>query len=215
MSDDSCVTCQARDDELKLTLAPRLIDSKRWFVEHVHPTSVPGWLVLVLQRHAGSLHELRRSEFKEFGMLAHRLSRAIHRATDSEKEYLVKFAERPGHEHVHFHLIPRASGMSPSLRGPAVFSQMGSRVEEAVSAEQMQAVVGSVMRQLRLQRMVSRGRYVVALAAVAVLVAAALRVGRGRPAGAPDPAPAPVELPVAAAPEVTTGVVPDPEPPRS
>ena len=45
--DDNCGSCQSVQGKISLTNAPRILETTHWLIEHVHPTSIQGWLVLV------------------------------------------------------------------------------------------------------------------------------------------------------------------------
>lgn len=70
--DPQCRSCQAIRGELSLTNAPRILESDHWIVEHGHPTAVLGWLVLVLNRHCGAIHDLTPTELEEVAHLGRR-----------------------------------------------------------------------------------------------------------------------------------------------
>jgi diadenosine tetraphosphate (Ap4A) HIT family hydrolase len=97
-------------------------------VEHAYPSSLLGWVVIVLRRHAEALHDLWRAEGEELGLLQWAMSRVLASETSCLKEYSVFFAEAPGFQHVHVHLIPRAPDLPPELRGGRIFTFL--QVEE-------------------------------------------------------------------------------------
>lgn len=77
-----------------------------WDVAHAYGTSVEGWTVLVLRRHAATLAELTTEEASELGPLVRLVSRTPSEVTGCAKTYVAQFAEAPRHQHVHFHVIP-------------------------------------------------------------------------------------------------------------
>src|SRR5438045_2160091 len=95
-----CITCDALAGEVVLTNGPRLELDEHWRVEHCHPVAFTGWLVLVLRRHARSLHELTDAEAASLGRWVAELPKALHSATGSEVEYVMQFAEGEGFHHV-------------------------------------------------------------------------------------------------------------------
>jgi HAD superfamily hydrolase (TIGR01662 family) len=133
--DGNCSTCQSVQGKISLKNAPRILETTHWLVEHAHPTSVQGWLVLVLRRHALSLHELTPAEAAEFGRLLPLACQALHLTLQTEKEYVMQFAEKEGFGHVHFHVIARLPNWPDGLKGPAVFSGLGAQVENPLPAE--------------------------------------------------------------------------------
>lgn len=137
-----CVTCRALAGEVVLTNGPRLELDDHWRVEHCHPVAVPGWLVLVLRRHARSLHELTEDESSALGRWLAVLPKALHHATGCEIEYVMQLAEGQGFHHVHFHVVARGAMWNPEWTGPAVFGALG--VSDPVSAEDVTQIVNAV-----------------------------------------------------------------------
>ncbi len=125
--DDKCKSCQAIQGLISLTNSPRIFETDHWIIEHLHPSSIEGWLVVVLNRHCGALHQLTEEEFTELGRLLRILSQALHEILRTEKEYVVQFAEGDGFNHVHFHVIARLPAWPESLKGASVFSGAGKR----------------------------------------------------------------------------------------
>lgn len=121
-----CRTCLAVAGEISLTEGPRIDLDPHWMVEHCHPVSTPGWFVLVLKRHARALHDLSDDEATSLGHWLPRISRAMHRATGCEVEYVIQLAEGPGFHHVHFHLMARGDDWPDRVRGPRVFDAFGA-----------------------------------------------------------------------------------------
>ncbi len=108
-------------------------------VEHCHPVSTPGWFVLVLKRHARALHDLTDDEAASLGHWLPRVTRAMHRVTQCEVEYVIQLAEGTGFHHVHFHLMARDEQWPDQLRGPRVFAAFGA--EPAVGRERQTELV--------------------------------------------------------------------------
>ena len=119
--DDRCKSCQAIQGLISLTNSPRIYETDHWIIEHVHPTSIEGWLVVVLNRHCSALHELTEEEFTELSQLLRLLCQALHEILNTEKEYVMQFAEGEGFNHVHFHVVARLPVWPESLKGPGVF----------------------------------------------------------------------------------------------
>jgi diadenosine tetraphosphate (Ap4A) HIT family hydrolase len=101
-------------------------------VEHAYPTSLLGWLVIVLKRHAEALHELSHEEGEELGLLQWAVSRALSAEIGCMKEYAVFFAEQPGFSHVHVHMVPRAADLDAALLGGRVFAHLTPRPSEVI-----------------------------------------------------------------------------------
>ena len=66
---DTCKTCAltARRRLGKAPLWDSIYQTEFWDVAHAFNTSLPGWLVLVLQRHIESLDELTEQEPLNWG----------------------------------------------------------------------------------------------------------------------------------------------------
>lgn len=137
-----CQTCRAIAGEISLTLGQRIDLDEHWMIEHCHPVSTVGWLVLVLKRHARALHELTEAEGVALGHWLPRVTRAMHDATGCEVEYVIQLAEGAGFHHVHFHLMARTPDWPSELRGPRVFDAFGA--EPHVSGNEQTAIVESV-----------------------------------------------------------------------
>ena len=136
---DGCRTCQAETGEVSLTNAPRLVETTHWRIERVHPCSIPGWMVVVLRRHAAAIHELSETEWTDLTTLLRALSLAMREVLAAEKEYVIQFAEAAGHAHVHFHVVARTADWPVSQTGPRVFDAL--RDGEPVSTEDATALV--------------------------------------------------------------------------
>ena len=65
------------------------------------------------------------------------------------KTYVALFAEAEGFAHVHFHVIPRASGLEADLRGPRIFGLLGGDSERHVPDGAMDDVATSLAGALR------------------------------------------------------------------
>ena len=120
-----------------LTNVPQILETSLWMIEHVHPTSIRGWLVIVLKRHCSALHNVTPEELDEFSKLLSWTCRGMHEILDSEKEYVMQFAEGEGFHHVHFHVIARLKDWPTHFKGPNVFSGMGGQVENPLSSEEL------------------------------------------------------------------------------
>lgn len=135
----TCKTCEL-DVRRKQGQAPLWDDiyrTKSWVVVHAMDTSLPGWLVLVLQRHIEALDEMTEQESAELGPLIRRVSISLKNVLGCEKTYVIQFAEHRDHPHVHFHVVPRMKNQPASRRSTQVFAYMGVSPEERVSEARM------------------------------------------------------------------------------
>jgi diadenosine tetraphosphate (Ap4A) HIT family hydrolase len=126
-----CRTCSSVSGENPISPAPPIFVGKYWSVEHAWPTSMVGWTVLVLRRHAEALHDLTQDEFAELGELLRSVTPTLRRETGCLKEYVSCYAEAEGFSHIHVHVVPRSADLPFELRGPNVFSLIGPDVETA------------------------------------------------------------------------------------
>ena len=119
---ESCYSCEALRGERHISPADHIYEGRYWIVDHAWPTALVGWVVLVLRRHAAALHELSADEFAEMGALLARTTQALQTETGCTKEYLACFAEADHFQHVHIHVVPRASDLPHELHGPRSFA---------------------------------------------------------------------------------------------
>ncbi|MFJ8746263.1 HIT family protein [Embleya sp. NPDC127516] len=143
---EDCYSC--RQDASYDTLPPRerIASDVLWRVTHSVGTSLPGWLVLVPRRHVTSIANLTDDEAAGLGLWQVRLARALHETTGCAKTYVAQFAEKPGFEHVHFHVVPRMADLAPELRGPKVFTLLHPTGAERVSTVEMDRVALAIRK---------------------------------------------------------------------
>ena len=70
-----------------------------WDVVHAYNSALPGWLVLVAQRHIEAIDELTQSEAAELGLMIRHVSLALKEVTGCLKTYVIQFAEHKDHPH--------------------------------------------------------------------------------------------------------------------
>lgn len=139
--DDNCKSCQAIQGLISLTNTPRILETSHWILEHDYPSSIKGWLVIVLKRHCRALHDLTKEEMLEFGELLSNTCQALHKVMRTESEYVVQFAEGDGFHHVHFHVIARLPQWPDTLRGFNVISGVGKAVINPLQSEDLTPIV--------------------------------------------------------------------------
>jgi diadenosine tetraphosphate (Ap4A) HIT family hydrolase len=135
---DECWSCLSLSGERRISPGPFIHEGRYWMVDHAYATRLPGWLVLVLKRHAEALHELSAEETTEMGDLIRRSGRVLHDVTGCQKEYVSLYAEAPHFAHLHIHIIPRATDLPEDLRGPRIFGLLTA--EKAVAPEVVRAL---------------------------------------------------------------------------
>jgi diadenosine tetraphosphate (Ap4A) HIT family hydrolase len=142
---DDCLTCAAGEGRVQLSLVPSLAVTEHWRVEQGHPSRVQGWLVVVLRRHAAALHDLTTEEWAELATVLAAACQAHRDVVAAEKEYVMQFAEAEGHQHVHFHVVPRLPEWPPELSGPRAMEALGASAADPLTLEE----VGPTLEALR------------------------------------------------------------------
>lgn len=135
-----CYSCEALRGERHISPAAPIYEGQHWRVDHAWPTALAGWLALVLRRHATALHELTADEFAEMGTLLVRAVRALHTETGCAKEYLACFAEADHFNHLHLHIVPRASDLPHEIQGPRVFALLKPEENALAPVAEVQAL---------------------------------------------------------------------------
>jgi diadenosine tetraphosphate (Ap4A) HIT family hydrolase len=146
----ACKTCEliADRDAGTAPLWDCIYRTPLWDVVHSYDTALPGWLVLVARRHIVSLDELTDVEAVELGRLIQKTSLALKEVTGCIKTYVIQFAERAEHPHVHFHVVPRMADLPDNRRGTGIFEYLGVPEEERVSQDVMNAIAAQVRERL-------------------------------------------------------------------
>jgi diadenosine tetraphosphate (Ap4A) HIT family hydrolase len=145
---DDCLTCAAGEGRIQLSLMPGLVVTEHWRVEQGHPTRVRGWVVVVLRRHAPALHDMTPEEWAELATVLAAVCEAHRDVVGAAKEYVLQFAEAPGHQHVHFHVVPRLPEWPPELSGQRVMEALGARAEDPLTLEQAGPTLDAIREQL-------------------------------------------------------------------
>jgi len=150
MTAKHCVTCELTERR-SLGTAPLwdcIHRTRFWDVAHAYNTALPGWLVLVTQRHIEAIDELTDDEAAELGPLIRRVSVALKEVTGCVKTYVIQFAEHEDHPHVHFHIVPRMADQPEDRRSTEVFAYLGVSQDERVGEEQMNDLAARIQRLL-------------------------------------------------------------------
>jgi diadenosine tetraphosphate (Ap4A) HIT family hydrolase len=135
-----CYSCLSVSGERRISPGATIHDGQHWMVDHAYPTSHPGWLVIVLKRHAEALHELSAAELAELGALQARTVRALAAVLHSQKEYVACFSEGEHFQHIHVHVVARPADLPPEQRGPRSFSLLAVAPEAALPAGRVRAL---------------------------------------------------------------------------
>lgn len=122
-----CETCRLtkKRDSGEAPLWDCIVRTNYFDVVHAFNTSLLGWVVLVVRRHIESVDEFTEDEARELGTLIRHVSAALKAILGCSKTYIMQFAEKPGHHHVHFHVVPRMEDMPDEHTGIQVFNYLG------------------------------------------------------------------------------------------
>ena len=95
---------------------------------------------MTARRHVAAIDELTDEESAELGVLLRRSSVALREVTGCVKTYVMQFAEAEGHNHVHFHIVPRMANQPDDRRSTKIFGYLGVSEEERVAEERMNEI---------------------------------------------------------------------------
>lgn len=148
---ENCKTCELIDRRNAGAAPPWdcIHQTPYWDVVHSYDTALPGWLVLVVRRHIVAVDDLTDAEAIELGQLIRRTSIALKEITGCLKTYVVQFAERADHPHVHFHIIPRMADQPQERNSTLIFGYLGVPEEERVSEAMMNSIAVKVRGMLQ------------------------------------------------------------------
>ncbi|MAU08723.1 MAG: HIT family protein [Anaerolineaceae bacterium] len=145
-----CQTCQLikKRDEGTAPLWDSIYRTSYWDVVHSYNTALPGWTVLVCQRHIAAIDEMTEEEAIDLGLLMRRVSIILKEITGCAKTYVIQFAEHPDHPHVHFHLVPRMSDQPDDYKSTRIFNYLGVDEQERVGEEDMNRIANQLRARL-------------------------------------------------------------------
>lgn len=144
-----CLSCKSLRGEITLSPGGVIYQGKYWQVEHVYPTTIRGWLVIVLRRHIRALHELRSQEWDELARIQRVLVNVLRQTMRSEKEYIACFTEQQGFRHIHFHVIAKPRTLPSDARGSRIFSLLKIDKSQAVPVHDVEVLCERLRRRLR------------------------------------------------------------------
>lgn len=99
-----------------------MFEGKYWLLEHMSPSKIMGWLVLILKRHTDALHNLSEDEFAELGQILNKATKALSEELNCKKEYTMCFAEKENFNHIHFHLIAVPNKLPDRFKGSNILN---------------------------------------------------------------------------------------------
>jgi diadenosine tetraphosphate (Ap4A) HIT family hydrolase len=142
-----CHTCELNAQVDDLPLRERVYLDEHWRIAHGW-SSLPGWLVLALRRHAEALDELTADEAAALGPILAAASEALRQAVGCRKTYVMLFAEHPLYPHVHLHVVPRMDWFTKDDLATAVFRFLNVPEQDQVAVgerERLAAEIGQAM----------------------------------------------------------------------
>lgn len=146
-----CQTCQLQRarDAGTAPLWDNIYHTAHWDVVHAYNTSLLGWLVLVARPHIASIDEMSEVQSLELGRLLRAVSLALRAETGCIKTYVAQFAEAAGHQHVHFHVIPRMADQPHDFKGPHIFKRLGVPDEQCIPEAARNQLAASIRARLQ------------------------------------------------------------------
>ena len=120
----SCLSCQSISGAKRISPGPVIFQGNFWTVDHAYPTKLVGWLVVVLNRHVESLHELTAEEVLELNRLQSTALKCIAAELQPEKEYIACFSEQEQFKHIHFHVIAKPKDLPAEFVGSKIFGML-------------------------------------------------------------------------------------------
>ena len=101
--DPDCAVCRSLAGP---TPARPLFENQLWHVRAIDPpTAVPGWMLLVSQRHVAGPAHFDDREAASFGPTLRHLERVLEQVTGALRIYTAAMGE--SHPHFHCHMVPR------------------------------------------------------------------------------------------------------------
>jgi diadenosine tetraphosphate (Ap4A) HIT family hydrolase len=88
------------------TPSAALFENQLWHVRHIDaPYGVPGWMMLISQRHVGGPAHFDDREAASFGPTLRHLEKVLEEVTGALRIYTAAMGE--SHPHFHCHMVPR------------------------------------------------------------------------------------------------------------
>jgi diadenosine tetraphosphate (Ap4A) HIT family hydrolase len=112
----SCGVCQSLANADASTI---LYEDDLWSVRHAEPAGVPGWMLLMTQRHVGGPAHFDDREAAAFGVALRHFERVLEEVTGALRIYTAAMGE--SHPHFHAHMVPRYASMPRDAKAWSVF----------------------------------------------------------------------------------------------
>jgi diadenosine tetraphosphate (Ap4A) HIT family hydrolase len=135
-----CLSCLSLQRIQRISPGPYIYEGRSWVVDHAYPTSLKGWLVIILKRHVEALHDLTHEEFRELADIQYRLAQVMQSRASIEKEYMMCFAEAKHFQHIHIHFVAKPIDLPKEAKGPGIFSYLNVEQQSAVAPDEIMAL---------------------------------------------------------------------------
>ena len=113
-------TCGVCASLVGATPGAAVLENELWHVRHIDaPHGVPGWMMLISQRHVGGPAHFDDREAASFGPTLRHLERVLEQVTGALRIYTAAMGE--SHPHFHCHMVPRYSEMPKNAKAWGVF----------------------------------------------------------------------------------------------
>lgn len=134
--DASCGMC----NRLATSGGEPIFENELWHVRAIDaPSGVPGWMMMVAQRHVPGPAHFDAREVQSFGPTWCHLQRVLLQVTGALRIYTAAMGESS--PHFHGHLVPRFAAMPKDAKGWGVFD-----LERAAKAGEVQVDPAEVAR---------------------------------------------------------------------
>src|SRR6201999_1146688 len=135
--DPACRVCTSvRGPEAR----PALFENALWYVRHMDaPYVLPGWMMLISQRHVGGPAHFDDREAASFGPTLRHLERVLEEVTGALRIYTAAMGE--SFPHFHAHMVPRYARMPNEAKAWGVFD-----LQRAVGAGEIAVDKGEIVK---------------------------------------------------------------------
>ena len=135
-----CLSCLSLQGIQRISPGAYIYEGHNWVVDHAYPTSLKGWLVIVLKRHAEALHDLTHEEFRELADIQYNLAQVMRSRARIEKEYMMCFAEAKQFHHIHIHFVAKPIDLPQEAIGPRIFSYLNVDQQSVVPPDEIKVL---------------------------------------------------------------------------
>jgi diadenosine tetraphosphate (Ap4A) HIT family hydrolase len=134
--DASCGVCLSLSGPAPTT---PIYEDDLWHVRHMDPAGVPGWMLMITQRHVGGPAHFDDREAASLGPALRHFSRVLEQVTGALRIYTAAMGE--SFPHFHAHLVPRYREMPRDAKAWSVFD-----LQRAVAAGELSVDPDAVRR---------------------------------------------------------------------